>query len=178
MELCRRSKSSWCPAIRAQTSSLFHPVSYLLPQNLTTEVKALLRSVPAGFFISVCFYFFFSFVKTMWNAKFGHKSKEYLSCALKLGIHLKCGLRFKGMQSHVTWNSNKRLLEPLRVETKTFHIASLTHKANALLVFKSKAHMDIVSWSDQRDELNTSLKIDGSINLGSVTSNRLKHQLP
>lgn len=71
------------------------------------------------------FLFFFSFVKTMWNAKFGHKSKEYLSCALKLGIQLKCGLRFKGMQTHVTWNSNKRLLEPLRDETKTFHIASL-----------------------------------------------------
>lgn len=36
-----------------------------------------------------------------------------------------CGLRFKGMQTHVTWNSNKCLLEPLRVETKIFHIASL-----------------------------------------------------
>lgn len=64
-------------------------MSYLLPQNLTTEVKAQLRSVPAGFFTSACFSFlFFFFVKTMWNAKFGHKSKEYRSCALKLGIHL------------------------------------------------------------------------------------------
>lgn len=126
MELCQRSRSNRCPAMWAAWSSslLYHYV--LSPAILSTSLEWRLScSELQQAFSSEFVFIFLYFVKRIWNAKFEHERREYLSFALKLRIQLKWGLRFKGMRTHATWNSNKCLSKSLQAERKTFHIASL-----------------------------------------------------
>lgn len=82
--------------------------------------KAQLCSELQQAFSSKFVFIFLSFVKMIWNAKFGHERKEYLSVALKLRIQLKWGLRFKELQTHATWNSINVCLGPWELNQRHF----------------------------------------------------------